>query len=59
MQIIDAENRVDKAHYHIDDPPAAKPRPMLEEANFHIVDRVIGMGQIGFDYYANIVTYRI
>ena len=59
MQIIQAENRVDKAHYHIDNPPLSHPRPMLEEANFHLVDRKISMNQVGFDYYSNVVTYRV
>lgn len=59
MQIIEAEKKVETVHYHLADPPAAKPRPMLEEANFHIVDRSISMNQIGFDYYANVVTYRV
>lgn len=59
MQIIHAENRVDHAHYHLADPAREKPRPMLEAATFHLVDRNISMTQIGFDYYANLVTYRI
>lgn len=59
MQIIEAEKRPQEVHYHLANPPLAKPRPVLEEANFHIVDRAIGMSQIGFDYYANIVTYRV
>lgn len=59
MQIIAADKKVDSAHYHLADPPAAKPRPMLEEANFHLVERAITMDQIGFDYYNNVVTYRI
>lgn len=59
MQILQAEKRVDTVHYHVTDPPAARPRPLLDEANFHLVDRQIEMSQIGFDYYANIVTYRI
>lgn len=49
----------DEAHYHLADPQRARPRPMAEAANFHIVDRTIGLAQIGFDYYDNIVTYRV
>lgn len=59
MQIIQAEKRVDSAHYHLENPPLQKPRHIFEEANFHLVDRTISMSQIGFDYYANVVTYRI
>lgn len=59
MQIIQGETRVDKAHYHLTNPPQSHPRQMLEEANFHLVDRNISMNQIGFDYYSNVVTYRV
>lgn len=59
MQIIQADNRVDKPHYHVADPPLQKPVHIFEEANFHLVDRAIGMSQIGFDYYANVVCYRV
>ncbi len=59
MQIIDAEKRVDEAHYHLADPPSPHPRSPLEEAAFHIVSREISYNQIGFDYYANTITYRI
>lgn len=48
-----------EAHYHLADPQRAKPRPMMEMANFHIVDRTISLAQIGFDFYDNIVTYRV
>ncbi|MBD5417756.1 MAG: hypothetical protein HDR50_08905 [Desulfovibrio sp.] len=51
--------RGDEAHYHLADPQRAKPRPMTEMANFHIVDRTISLAQIGFDFYDNIVTYRV
>lgn len=59
MQIIDAENRVDKAHYHLDNPPLPHPRSPMEEATFHLVEHNIAYDQIGFDYYSNTVTYRI
>lgn len=59
MAIIVAEKKVDEAHYHLANPPLNKPRHIFEEANFHLVDRTIGMSQIGFDYYDNIVTYRV
>lgn len=59
MQIIQAEKKVDSAHYHLANPPLAKPRPPLEDARFHLVERNIAMTQIGFDYYANLVTYRV
>lgn len=59
LQVIQASDKVDRAHYHVDNPPEAHPRQLLEEANFHLVDRNIAMSQIGFDYYTNIVTYRV
>lgn len=59
MQIIDAEKRVEHVHYHLNNPPLAHPRSPLEEATFHLVDRNISYNQIGFDYYANTVTYRV
>lgn len=59
MQIIQAERRPDEAHYHLADPPVNHPRPIMDEANFHLVDRSIGMNQVGFDYYDNVVTYRV
>lgn len=59
MQIIESAKRTDSAHYHLADPARAKPRSLLEEANFHLVERAISMKQIGFDYYNNIVTYRV
>lgn len=59
LQMIQAEKRVDEAHYHLADPPRAHPSSVLEEANFHLVSRNIEMKQIGFDYYNNIVTYRV
>ena len=59
LQMIQAERRVEEAHYHLANPPLSHPRPLMDEANFHLVERNISMGQIGFDYYANIVTYRI
>lgn len=59
MQIITAEKRPVEAHYHLANPPDPHPRSPLEEAAFHLVDRTIAYNQIGFDYYANVVTYRI
>lgn len=59
QQIVKADNSAQEAHYHLSDPPNPHPRQMLEEANFHLVDRHIGMNQIGFDYYSNVVTYRV
>lgn len=59
MQIIQMDQKVDGAHYHLANPPLDKPRHIFEEANFHLVDRTIGMSQIGFDYYYNVVTYRV
>lgn len=59
LQMIHAERYGDEAHYHLANPPLSHPRPPLEEANFHIVDRTISLNQIGFDYYDNIVTYRL
>lgn len=59
MQIIVAEKKVDAAHYHLNDPPQPHPRSPLEEATFHLVDRAIRYSQIGFDYYDNVVTYRV
>ena len=58
-QIIQAAKRVDEAHYQLKDPPSAQPRPMTEEANFHLINRTIALNQIGFDYYDNIVVYRV
>ena len=59
MQIIEAEKRPDKVHYHLTNPPLPHPRSPLEEATFHLVERNVAYNQIGFDYYANLVTYRI
>lgn len=59
MQIIVAERRVDEAHYHLNDAALQRPRHIMDEANFHLINRQIKMKQIGFDYYNNIVTYRI
>lgn len=59
LQVINAANSRDEAHYHLANPPLAHPRSPLEEAPFHIVDRAITMSQIGFDYYENIVVYRV
>lgn len=59
LQMIQASEKVQEAHYHLANPPLAHPRSMLEEANFHLVSRHISMSQIGFDYYNNIVTYRV
>lgn len=49
----------DEAHYYLAALPLEDSRPLMDEANFHIVNRTIGMSQIGFDYYYNIVTYRV
>lgn len=57
--IAHADRVPDEAHYHLGDPPLAHARPIMEEAIFHIVDRTIALGQMGFDYYNNIVTYRV
>lgn len=59
LQMIQAAQKTQEVHYHLANPPLSHPRSMLEEANFHLVDRHIRMSQIGFDYYHNIVTYRI
>ena len=59
MQIIQAEKRVDEAHYHIANPPQPHPRSPLEEANFHIVDRAVTLNQAMFDYYDNILSFRV
>lgn len=59
LQMIQASRRVDEAHYYLADPPRPHPRQMIEEANFHLIERNISMNQIGFDYYSNIVTYRV
>ncbi len=59
LQLLNAAERVDEAHYHLVKAPQAYPRQSLEEANFHLVERNIAMSQIGFDYYSNIVTYRV
>lgn len=59
LQMAGAARGPHEAHYHLADPQRAKPRPMTEAANFHIVDRTITLAQIGFDYYDNIVTYRV
>ena len=59
MQIIQGEKKPEHIHYHLQDPMPSKPVHIFEEANFHLVDRNIAMSQIGFDYYANIVTYRV
>lgn len=59
LQMIQAARRVDEVHYHLADPPLAHPRPIMDEANFQLVNRNISMSQIGFDYSANIVTYRV
>lgn len=59
LQMIQASRRVDEAHYHLADPPLTHPRPVMDEVNFHLVNRNITLNQIGFDYYQNIVTYRI
>lgn len=49
-----------EAHYHLESfgEPAPAPK-IMDYANFHIIDRTIGMAQIGFDHYYNVVTYRI
>ena len=59
MQILQAEERVDRAHYHIANPPQPHPRSPLEEANFHIVDRAVTLDQAVFDYYDNILSFRV
>ncbi|MBD5553470.1 MAG: hypothetical protein HDQ44_03945 [Desulfovibrio sp.] len=59
LQLIQAARRVEEAHYHLANPPLSHPRPLMDEANFHLVERNISMGQIGFDYYSNLVTYRV
>ncbi len=59
LQIIEASRRGDEAHYHLTDPPHFHPRTILEEATFHITERAISLKQIGFDYYDNVVTYRV
>lgn len=59
MQIIVAERKADSAHYHLTAPPQPHPRSPMEEATFHLVDRAIGLSQTGFDYYDNVVVYRV
>lgn len=59
LQLIHCAHRGDEAHYHLENPPLPRPRMPADEANFHIVDRAITLSQIGFDYYDNIVTYRV
>lgn len=59
LQMIQAVSKVQEAHYHLANPPEPHPGHLLDQANFHLVDRHISMSQIGFDYYSNIVTYRI
>lgn len=59
MQIIDAEKRVDSAHYHIANPPLPHPRSPLEEATFHLVNRAITLNQAVFDYYDNTLSFRV
>ena len=46
----------DEAHYYLASLPLQDNRPLMDQANFHLVDRNISMSQIGFDYYYNIVT---
>lgn len=59
LQMIQADRRPKEVHYHLANPPLSHPRPMMDEANFQLVSRHITHGQIGFDYYDNIVTYRV
>lgn len=59
MQIIESSRRGDEAHYHLAHPIYPHHRSPVDEANFHIVDRTISLAQIGFDYYDNVVTYRV
>lgn len=59
LQMIQAERRPEQAHYHLANPPLARPRPVMDEANFQLVSHRITHAQIGFDYYDNIVTYRV
>lgn len=59
LQMSYADQKVEHVHYHLADPPRSHPQGIMEEANFHLVDRHITMDQIGFDYYENTVTYRV
>lgn len=59
MQIIQADRQAQTGHSHYYAPPQPHPRSPLEEATFHLVSRNITGAQIGFDYYANVVTYRV
>lgn len=59
MQIIQAEKRVDHAHYHIANPPEPHPQSPLEEAPFHIVNRAVTLNQAMFDYYDNTLSFRV
>ncbi len=59
LQMIHATNKVESAHYHLEYPPMAKPNHIMDEANFHLINRSIQYDQIGFDYYDNIVVYRV
>lgn len=57
--IAHSERSIQEVHYHLAYLPLEDNRPLMDEANFHIIDRNISMSQIGFDYYYNVVTYRI
>lgn len=48
-----------EAHYHLASSHVHAGPDVIEMANFHLINRNIDMGQIGFDYYYNIVTYRV
>lgn len=57
--IAHANRAVEEAHYYLASLPLQDNRPLMDQANFHLVDRTISMSQIGFDYYSNVVTYRV
>lgn len=60
LHLIHAEKfHVPEAHYHLADAAVEHPRYLMDEANFHLINRAITMDQIGFDYYDNVVVYRV
>ncbi|MDO5484072.1 MAG: hypothetical protein Q4F27_04105 [Desulfovibrionaceae bacterium] len=48
-----------EAHYHLAARQVYTGPDAVEMANFHLINRNIDMNQIGFDYYYNVVTYRV
>ena len=54
-----ADPIVREAHYHLASQHVSRNVGILEQANFHLINRTIEMSQIGYDHYYNIVTYRV